>query len=64
MKTDKDELREEYPEALIKSGVRGKHAERFREGAKLVAIAPDLQEFFPDAAAVDKALRAYLAAQR
>ena len=64
MKTDKDELRKEYPEDLIRSGERGKHVERFREGVKLVAIAPDLQEYFPDSAAVDKALREYLAAQR
>jgi hypothetical protein len=64
MKTDKDELRKEYPEELIQSGVRGKHVKRFLEVTKLVAIAPDLQEFFPDSAAVDKALRAYLATQR
>ena len=64
MKTEKDELRQEYPEELIRSGVRGKHAQRFREGTKLVAIAPDLQEFFPDSAAVDTALREYLAARR
>jgi hypothetical protein len=64
MKTEKDELREEYPEELMRSGVRGKHAQRFREGTKLVTIAPDLQELFPDSAAVDKALREYLAARR
>jgi hypothetical protein len=64
MKTEKDEVRKEYPEELILSGVRGKHAKRFREGTKLVAIAPDLQELFPDSAAVDKALREYLAARR
>jgi hypothetical protein len=64
MKTENDELRKEYPEELMRSGVRGKHAKRFREGTKLVAIAPDLQELFPDSAAVDKALREYLAARR
>ena len=64
MKTDRDELREEYPKDLIRSGERGKHSELFREGVKLVAIALDLQEYFPDSAAVDKALREYLAAQR
>jgi hypothetical protein len=64
MKTEEDGLRKEYPETLIKSGTRGKHAQRFREGVKLVAIAPDLQEFFPDSEAVDKALREYLATQR
>jgi len=64
MKTDKDQLREEYPEELIKSGVRGKHAKRFREGTNLVLIEPDLHEFFPDSEAVNRALRAYLAEHR
>jgi hypothetical protein len=35
MQRDKDQLREEYPEELIKSGVRGKHAKRFREGTNI-----------------------------
>jgi len=61
MKTDKDQLQEEYPEELIKSGVRGKHAKRFRKGTNLVLIEPDLHEFFPDSEAVNRALRAYLA---
>jgi hypothetical protein len=64
MKTDKDQLREEYPEELIKSGVRGKHAKRFREGTNLVLIEPDLHEFFPDFEAVNRALREYLAERR
>jgi hypothetical protein len=56
MKTEKDELRKEYPEELIGSGVRGKHAERFREGAKLVAIAAD-GRILPDSASVQGAAR-------
>jgi hypothetical protein len=60
MKSDKDEIRDEYPEELIKSGVRGKYSRRFREGANVVLIAPDLHEIFPDSKSVDKALRAYL----
>ena len=40
--------------------VRGKHSRRFREGANVVLIAPDLHEIFPDSKSVDKALRAYL----
>jgi hypothetical protein len=60
MKRDKDQLREEYPEELIKSGVRGKHAKRFREGTNLVLIEPDLHEIFPDSDAVNRALRDYL----
>lgn len=61
MKRDKDQLREEYSEDLIKSGVRGKHAKRFREGSNLVLIEPDLHKIFPDSEAVNRALRNYLA---
>ena len=38
MKRDKDILRNEYPENLIKSGVRGKYAKSYREGTKRVII--------------------------
>jgi hypothetical protein len=64
MKSRKDQLREEYSEELIKSGVRGKHVKRFREGINMVLIAPDLHEFFPDSEAVNKALREYLEQQQ
>ena len=64
MNSKKDELRPEYPTDLIKSGVRGKYAKRYREeGTNLVLIDPDLRELFPDSASVNKALRDY-AAQR
>ena len=60
MSTNKDELRPEYPEDLIKTGVRGKYAERYRkEGSNLVLIDPDLHELFPDSESVNRALRAY-----
>ena len=60
MSTNKDELRPEYPEGLIKSGVRGKYSERYRkEGTNLVLIDPDLHELFPDSESVNRALRAY-----
>ncbi len=53
------EMREEYdftPEQL-RNGVRGKYAARFREGVNLVPIDPDLTDVFPDADAVNQALR-------
>ncbi|HET6628993.1 MAG TPA: hypothetical protein VFG91_04395 [Woeseiaceae bacterium] len=60
MKSKKDELRPEYPPELIKSGVRGKYAERYRkERSNLVLIDPDLHELFPDSASVNRALRDY-----
>ena len=44
MSNDKDTLRDEYPEDLIKSGVRGKYAKRYREGTNIVLIDPDLHK--------------------
>ena len=58
MSTKKDELRREYPPDLIKSGVRGKYAKRMRkEGTNVVLIDPDLMDAFPNAKAVNDALR-------
>ena len=37
MKRDKDRLRDEYPEELIRSGVRGKYVKRFREERQILA---------------------------
>lgn len=59
MSNSKDELRREYPPELIKSGVRGKYAERYKQGSNLVLIDPDLHELFPDSESVNKALRDY-----
>ena len=61
MNSEKDTLRDEYPEDLIKSGVRGKHAQRYREGTNIVLIEPDLHKLFPDSDAVNHALRDYVA---
>ena len=61
MSSKKHDLRPEYPADLIKSGVRGKHAKRYREeGTNLVLIDPDLHELFPDSASVNRALRKYV----
>ena len=61
MRTKKDELRREYPPRLIKSGVRGKYAKRVRkEGTNIVLIDPDLTDAFPNAKAVNDALRELL----
>jgi hypothetical protein len=57
MSSKKDGLRPEYSADLIKSGVRGKYAKRYKEeGTNLVLIDRDLRELFPDSAAVNKAL--------
>lgn len=60
MNSKTNELRPEYPADLIRSGMRGKYAKRYREeGTNLVLIDPDLHKLFPDSAAVNRALRNY-----
>lgn len=56
-----DDLRAEYGlSELLKTGVQGKCAERFREGTNLVLLAPDVAEAFPTAESVNEALRLVL----
>jgi len=58
MSSKEDDLRSEYPPELIKSGVRGKYAERYKnEGSNVALIDPDLHELFPDSESVNRALR-------
>ena len=64
MSNDKDTLRDEYPEDLIRSGVRGKYTKSYREGTNVVLIDPDLHELFPDSESVNRALREYVATRR
>lgn len=64
MKRDKDAMRDEYAESLIKSGVRGKYAKRYREGTNVVLIDPDLHKLFPNSEAVNRALREYASKKR
>lgn len=55
-----DDLRPEYDFSQMKGGVRGKYVERFREGTNLVLLDPDVAAAFPDAKAVNDALRLLL----
>jgi hypothetical protein len=59
--TDKDDLRSEYDLGKLGKGVRGKYFKRYSEGSNVVVIDPDLTEAFPNAKAVNDALRAVLA---
>ena len=53
-----DELRAEYDLGeLLKTGVQGKYADRFREGANLVLLDEDVAQAFPTDQAVNEALR-------
>ena len=53
-----DELRPEYDmKSLIKGGVRGKYAKRFRERTNLVLLEPEVAKAFPNDKAVNEALK-------
>jgi len=53
-----DELRPEYDlRELLKSGVRGKYAKRYRSGTNLVLLEPDVARAFANERAVNEALR-------
>ena len=53
-----DELRPEYDlKSLLKKGVRGKYAARFRAGTNLVLLEPEVAKAFPNEKAVNEALR-------
>jgi hypothetical protein len=53
-----DDLRPEYDlRELLKDGVQGKYADRFREGTNLVLLDWDIAEEFPSDEAVNTALR-------
>jgi hypothetical protein len=54
-----DTLRPEYSADLIKSGIRGKYASRFREGTNIVLVDADLHRIFPDSESVNRALRKF-----
>ena len=47
-------MRDEYD---FSAGVRGKYAQRYREGTNLVRLDPDVAKLFPTSEAVNKALR-------
>ena len=53
-----DELRPEYDlKSLLKGGVRGKYAKKYRQGTNLVLLEPDVAKAFPNEKAVNEALR-------
>ena len=60
VETEEEEMRPEYDFSQMKGGVRGKYTERYREGTNLVLLDPDVAAAFPDAKAVNDALRQLL----
>jgi len=55
-----DEMRPEYD---FSGGVRGKYAQRFREGTNVIVLDPDVAAEFKDSAAINDALRQVLKAR-
>ena len=56
-----DDLRPEYDlKTLLKGGIQGKYASRYRKGTNLVLLAPDVARAFPTEEAVNEALRLVL----
>jgi hypothetical protein len=63
MKKDKgaaDELRPEYRREDFGTMVRGKYAARMKESSNVVVLDPDVAAAFPNAQAVNQALRSLL----
>ena len=54
---ERDTMRPEYD---FRGGVRGKYVARYREGTNVVVLDPDVAAAFPNADAVNRALRALL----
>jgi hypothetical protein len=54
LRSDKDTMRPEYD---FSKAVRGVTAARYAEGTNLVLLDPDVAEIFPNARAVNEALR-------
>ena len=52
--TSDKQMRAEYD---IRGGIRGKYYERYRQGTNVVVLEPDVAAIFPDAEAVNRALR-------
>jgi hypothetical protein len=60
-----DELRSEYDlSALIKKGVQGKYAKRYKQGTNLVLLSPDVARSFPTDEIVNEALRLVIQLKR
>ena len=55
-----DDLRPEYDFASMPGGVRGKYAARYRQVVNIVKLDDDVSAAFPDAKAVNDALRSLI----
>ena len=61
MNQDNDNDLEIPEQTAAPGGVRGKYYARYKAGANVVLLAPDVAEVFHDSTSVNAALRQYLA---
>ena len=59
--TANDDMRPEYD---FSGGVRGKYYERYKASSNVVVLDPDVSEAFPNASAVNQALRLLVSVAR
>jgi hypothetical protein len=64
MSNSKEDLEKEYDLKSLGKGVRGKYFEQYQKGTNVVVIDPDLSKAFPNAKAVNDALREVLEKQK
>jgi hypothetical protein len=64
MSNSKDDLEKEYDLKSLGKGARGKYFEQYQKGTNVVVIDPDLAKAFPNAKAVNDALRKVLENQK
>ena len=55
--SESDDMRDEYRLEELGEGIRGKYYERYKAGTNVVKLDDDVAEFFPNAQAVNDALR-------
>ena len=64
MSKSNEDLEKEYDLKSLGKGVRGKYFEQYKKGTNVVVIDPDLSKAFPNAKAVNDALRKVLEKQK
>ncbi len=64
MNKSNDDLEQEYDLKSLGKGVRGKYFEDYQKGTNVVVIDPELSKAFPNAKAVNDALRKVLDNQK
>ena len=64
MNKSNDDLEQEYDLKSLGKGVRGKYFQDYQKGTNVVVIDPELSKAFPNAKAVNDALRKVLGNQK